>query len=595
MMATGRLLMVDDSPTVRRLVELTFARSAWEVDYATCGGQAVEIACREPPDVVLLDFVLPDMRGVEVCELLAKDEKTRHIPIVVMSGKGAKVAELFHKHAAFHTAIGKPSSPDEIRTAVESAFASRVRPPETPVTAGSFQQREATAKIIYGLLREPLAQIPNWMAELGSQAPAAYFARKLLSPELVGRILGAVASHGQASRGTVRPPAAGEFPDASLQGSLRGWSVAGLITFLEASARTGELTLVINAETNLLYIRAGEVILVTNREPSRYLRAALPTAARRAVVSREAMEAAEVEQRASGTPVFVTMAASGHFPLADLTEVLRGIGRRLLLDVVDATDVKFAFRDLAVLPAYVEAHGRHVSFARNTQVFGSENGQGAESVSEQQWALVRLRRSPASTTPSADQIFIRETGFSTKIQSLDLTTSERRVLALLDGSSNAGHIALRSGLPYEEALATLGRLAEIQLLRGVRTANTNKQSSARPLMILEPDLDGFQAPLATLLGSRTIPVRLLDLSGEADVVAAVQREQPQAVLLNASVPSSLDAARRVRASAKLSDIVLVAVVDPQMTDRTSELLAAGFDSTLVKPIVFSDIERLLQQ
>jgi DNA-binding response OmpR family regulator len=590
-MSAGRLLVVDDSPTVRKLVELTFARSGWQVEYAASGGQALETARRSPPDVILLDFVLPDMRGLDVCDLLSKEDRTRGIPIVVMSGKGAQVAELFRGKAAFHSAIGKPSNPQEIRAAVEAALAARGESAQ----GATFQQREAAAKAIYALLREPLAQIPKWMAELGAQPAAPYFARKLLNPELMGRILGALSPHVSESRSpSVRPQAPTEATDASFQGAVRGWPVAGLVTFLEASARTGELSLIVDGETTVLYLRAGEVILVTNREPTKYLRGVLPQAARLGPVSRDAMRQAEAEQRASGTPVFVTLATSGHFPLAELTEVLRALGRKLLLDVVDATEARFSFRDLSVLPTYVEAHGRHVSFARNTLVFGAEEGRGPESLTEKQLALVRLRQTPTDALPASDQVFVREAGFSARVQSFELTASERRVLALVDGASSAGRIAGRSGLPYEEALATLGRLREIGLLRAEGVVHAADTGRSRPLMILEPDVEGFQSPLASLLENRAVPVRLLDLAGEKDVLAAVRREQPRAVILNAGMGSSLDTARRVRAASEFSDVVLVAVVEPQMADRTSELLAAGFDTTLVKPIAYSDIERLLQ-
>lgn len=590
-MSAGRLLMVDDSPTVRKLIELTFARGAWEVEYATTGGQAIESAKQNPPDVILLDFVLPDMRGLDVCEALSLSDRTRHVPIVVMSGKGVQVAQLFNGQASFHKAIGKPSTSEEIRAAVESAAAARGHMPDAPRSVGTFQQREAAAKAIYALLREPLAQIPRLISELGSQPAAPFFARKLLSPELMGRMLAAIAPY--ASVSPAPKSQTGDDPsDASFRGTVRGWSLAGLINFLEASGRTGELSLVIHGLTTLLYIRAGEIILITNRSPEAYVQSVPSISAQVKLATPGAMSAAQIEQQASGTPVLVTLAAVGHFPLAELTEALRTLGRKLLHDVLQASDAEFAFHDLPVLPSYVQAHGRHISLSRTVSPFGSEEGPTVESINEKQLVLARLRQHPEDTMANPEQVFMREAGFSTKIQSFDLTTNERRVLAMVDGISPAGRMAMRSGILPEEALATLGRLAEIRLLRIADTAAG--RDTSRPLMILEPDVDGVKSPLASLLENRAVPVRLLDLSGEMDIAAAVQRERPQAVLLSASIASSLEAARRIRALAKLSDVVLVGLLDPHMTDRTQELLAAGFDTTLTKPIAFSEIERLLQ-
>ncbi|HEX2736359.1 MAG TPA: response regulator [Polyangiaceae bacterium] len=593
-MAAGRLLVIDDSPTVRKLVELSFANSPWHVEFAASGGQALAAARRSPPDVILLDFVLPDMRGIDVCEALSKDSRTSRIPIVVMTGKGPEVAHAFRAFPAFQCAIGKPATSAVILEAIEAAFVKT--PNKDLVRPGpTLQRREAAAKALYLTLREALAQIPAWMAELGVQAPAPYFAKKLLSPELMGRILSTLApfTSEQTSAPSAGVATSLEQANASFQGSIKGWTVGGLITFLEASGRTGELQLNLSGETQLIYLRAGEVILVSTREPTRYLRGALPPQARLHSVSRELMDLAEREQRATGTPVFVTLSAQGAFAPALLTDVLRAIGRRLLLDVVDVTEAKFAFVDLPHLPAYVEAHGRHVSFARNTLSFGDDEERGPGSLSEQQRLLMRMREAATTALPNADDVYTRVPGFSGRVQAFEMTGAERRVLSLVDGISPAGQIAARSGLPFEEALATIARLGAVNLIHSRGATQAESPGSSRPLMILEPDADGFKTPLASLLEKRAVPVRLVDLSGESDVLAAVRREHPRAVILNAAIGGSLDTAKRVRESSELSEVLLVALIEPQMADRTSELLAAGFDTTLVKPIVYSDIERLL--
>jgi hypothetical protein len=90
------------------------------------------------------------------------------------------------------------------------------------------------------------------------------------------------------------------------------------------------------------------------------------------------MRVAQTQQRASGVPLFVTLAASGHFPPEEVSEILRDRGRKLLLDATDATTANFSWRDLSALPAYVEAHARYVSTARDTLVFGAGHGAPTE-------------------------------------------------------------------------------------------------------------------------------------------------------------------------------------------------------------------------
>jgi DNA-binding NarL/FixJ family response regulator len=140
----------------------------------------------------------------------------------------------------------------------------------------------------------------------------------------------------------------------------------------------------------------------------------------------------------------------------------------------------------------------------------------------------------------------------------------------------------------------LARLTDVGLLRlSEQSTKQGARAKVRPLMILEPDVAGFQTPLSAMLLRRAEPVALLDLAGESDVLAAVRREHPRAVILNVASGLALETARQLRSAAGLSGIVLVAVLEPQMAEQASELLAAGFDKTLVKPVPYSEIERLV--
>jgi CheY-like chemotaxis protein len=595
-MSAGRLLVVDDSPTVRKLVELTFPGTGWLIDYAASGAEALRLSKQAVPDVVLLDFMLPDMRGTDVCALLAKDERTAHVPVVVMSGKGPSIGPLFSEFPAFFGCIGKPSTSTHIRSTVDAALARAQASRRTGKAGSSFKQREAAAKLVYSLLRDALGQIPRLMPELADAAPAPFFAKKLLTPDLVGRLLDALAPEPVRVSVSVAPSARNlsVVDDSSFHGSVTGWPVASVVTCFESSGRTGELTLAFDGKITIAYLRAGEVIFVTNRDPKEYLRGSLPTVARLAAVPRDALRAAENQQRESGTPLFVSLAAAGFFPLAELTEILRARGRKLLLDALEASAASFAWRDLAVLPAHVEAHGRHVSTARNTLVFGVDDEAPPPSLSLKQMALERLRQEPPASLPAPDSIFSRAPGFSSHVRHFDLTSVERRVLALVDGQATGDELGSRAGSGVGEVLPVLARLTDVGLLRlAQQSSRQSTRSRVRPLMILEPDMTGFQGPLTSLLQNRSEPVALLDLAGEKDVLAAVRREQPRAVILNAASGSAAETARQLRSAAGLTGLVLVALLEPQMASQAAELIAAGFDKALVKPVPYSEIERLV--
>jgi hypothetical protein len=227
-------------------------------------------------------------------------------------------------------------------------------------------------------------------------------------------------------------------------------------------------------------------------------------------------------------------------------------------------------------------------------VFGADDEAPPASLSLKQMALERLRQEPAATQLAGDSVFSRAPGFSSQVRHFDLTAFERRVLALVDGQTAGDELAARAASPVAEVLPVLARLVDVGLLRAARASESHSsRAKARPLMILEPDMTGFQAPLTALLQNRAEPVALLDLAGETDVLAAVRRAQPRAVILNAASGGAAETARRLRSAAGVPGLVLVAVLEPQMASQASELIAAGFDKALVKPIPYSEIERLV--
>jgi CheY-like chemotaxis protein len=483
-------LVVDDAPTVRELVALTFPGNGWYLDFATSGAEAIKLVRQATPDVVLMSLVLPDMHAVKLCELFAKDPRTARVPIVVMSAKGRAASEVFRNFESFAACIGKPASPALIRAEVEAAIARRQPARRATEVPPSSARKEAAMKAVYSLLRDALTHVPRWMEELGDAAPAAYFARKMLTPELVSRLVDALAPH-------LDEPASARHilvDGASFQANFKGWLALDLLTFFETSARTGELTLTYEGKAIVAYLKAGEVVLVTNRDPLEYLRGGPPSAARLAGTPRELLRAAENEQRVSATPVFVTLAARGLFPVHELEEVLGTHGRRLLLDAVDASTGKCLWREMSVLPAYVRAHGRPMSTARNVLASGAAPAGDTTTISLEQMLLDRLRESEPETLPAGDTVFARAAGFAGKVRAFELSENELRALSLVDGQATATEIGNQCRAGMMETIAILARLCEVGLLRAASSAGQARTSTSSLQSVAQTPSTSERAP-----------------------------------------------------------------------------------------------------
>ena len=88
-----RILVVDDSPTVRRLIELILSQQGYKIYTAEDGDKGLEVAREISPSAILVDFVMPRMNGHMFCKTLRSDPKMKDIPIILISSKGEVVGQ----------------------------------------------------------------------------------------------------------------------------------------------------------------------------------------------------------------------------------------------------------------------------------------------------------------------------------------------------------------------------------------------------------------------------------------------------------------------------------------------------------------------
>ncbi|MDK2977061.1 MAG: two-component system, OmpR family, alkaline phosphatase synthesis response regulator PhoP [Candidatus Marinimicrobia bacterium] len=83
-----KILLVDDEENIRKLVHYNLILDGYDVIMAVNGKEGLEKAIQEKPDLILLDIMMPEMDGLEVCSRLKKNPETRDIPIFMLSAKG---------------------------------------------------------------------------------------------------------------------------------------------------------------------------------------------------------------------------------------------------------------------------------------------------------------------------------------------------------------------------------------------------------------------------------------------------------------------------------------------------------------------------
>lgn len=128
-----RILVVDDSPTVRRIVQRTLERAGHEVRVAADGREALEQAQQQVPELVLLDFVMPHMNGFQFCQAMRGVANLRDVPVVLMSAKADRIGDQFLEQTGAVDAISKPFGPEALLAVTTNALSRRDRAAVTDV------------------------------------------------------------------------------------------------------------------------------------------------------------------------------------------------------------------------------------------------------------------------------------------------------------------------------------------------------------------------------------------------------------------------------------------------------------------------------
>ncbi len=109
-----RILLVDDDTGLIQLLQLVFESRGFGVTVAYNGQQALEALERELPEAILLDLMMPDVSGLEICKQIRADPRTSHIPIVVLTAKPGQEARREMLDAGATEYLVKPIRPSEL-------------------------------------------------------------------------------------------------------------------------------------------------------------------------------------------------------------------------------------------------------------------------------------------------------------------------------------------------------------------------------------------------------------------------------------------------------------------------------------------------
>jgi len=180
----NRVLVVDDELPMRRTLDIGLRARGYEVDLAATGEQALELAARHNPDVVILDLGLPGIDGIEVAQEL---RGWTAAPIIVLSARGGEAVKVAALDAGADDYVTKPFGMDELLARLRAALR-RIRPiEEVPVVSTPDFSVDLAAKRVTKASGEVRLTPTEWhMLEILVRQPGRLVSQAQLLKEVWG-------------------------------------------------------------------------------------------------------------------------------------------------------------------------------------------------------------------------------------------------------------------------------------------------------------------------------------------------------------------------------------------------------------------------
>ncbi|MBI2082490.1 MAG: response regulator transcription factor [Deltaproteobacteria bacterium] len=138
-----KILVIEDEKDIAELIEYNLRQEKFFVEFCLSGNQGLSKARHTLPDLIILDLMLPDVGGLEVCKTLKGDPKTAKIPVLILTAKAEEVDRIVGFEVGADDYLAKPFSPRELVLRVK-AILRRIKEKE---------EISKTALLTFGLLR----------------------------------------------------------------------------------------------------------------------------------------------------------------------------------------------------------------------------------------------------------------------------------------------------------------------------------------------------------------------------------------------------------------------------------------------------------
>jgi len=434
-----KILAVDDSLTLLSFAKEVLIEANYEVTSASTGEEAVREAQSSLPDLILLDFILPDMKGDEVCRRLLENPGTAAIPVVYMSGYGAELQESRSENSNVIGFLNKPFTSDLLIKTIETHMPKKSEEPEPNKPEPAEPEPAGEADF-------PVEQEPAYreVSEVGPEITQA--------PETPWWTPAPATDIPAATPAAFEPAAEQHYiPDESITGGAyfcgdtRFLSLNRALQIIATQKLTGTLRLFWDKQPVELLTQNGQVLFATSYDSELYCPEVPVTLSN---IDPDRIAAARAQQQEIGCPMFIALAQENLISQEPATQLMQHHGQKLFAELWSAPCVRFLFQQGA-LPDFATALPGDLDV--------------------DQWALATLRfvefpqlGDRAYYDPASVPAYTRD-GFE-RVQNLRLTVAEAQFASQFNGVRSIQQIAKNLRLDLKFASVTLFRFLALEIV-----------------------------------------------------------------------------------------------------------------------------------
>lgn len=184
-----RIVLIEDEKDIVELVRYNFRKEGFEFSSFTSGKEGLEHLRRHPVDLVLLDIMLPDLDGFEICKRLRAEDRMKSLPIIFLTAKGEEIDRVLGLEIGADDYVVKPFSPRELVARVKAVLRRQTRPVERQevVEAQDLRLDARTQEVMVGGKPTELSTLEFKLLHFLAAHPRRIFSREQLLDEVWGR------------------------------------------------------------------------------------------------------------------------------------------------------------------------------------------------------------------------------------------------------------------------------------------------------------------------------------------------------------------------------------------------------------------------